>query len=75
MKANMREGGENYNTFFLNHNDNKIVKKYIHDIRNGKKFTRDNLVDINNLPQEDRFKILITYNEMIDYYTVLINNL
>lgn len=67
--------GENYNTFFLNHNYNKTVKKYIHDIINGKKFTRDTLIDINNLPQEDRFKILITYNKMIDYYTDIINNL
>jgi hypothetical protein len=74
IKTIMIWWGKIYNIYFLNNNDNKI-NKYIHDIRNGKKFTRDTLVDINNLPQEDKFKILLTYNEMIEYYVDLINNL
>jgi hypothetical protein len=53
------------------YNDIQSVKKYIHDIRNSKTFSIDNLENINNLSYEDRMEILIAYNEMMSYYLSL----
>lgn len=55
--------------------DNQLLKKYIHDIRNSHTFSRDILIDINNLSYEDRLKILLVYNEMMSYYLSLLENL
>jgi len=60
--------------FFSNHNDNQLLRKYIHDIRNSKTFSIDILKNINNLSFEDRMEILIAYNEMISYYLSLIQD-
>ena len=48
--------------------DNRAARKYVHDIRNGKLFNRDNLESINNLSYEDRLNVLVAYNEMLAYY-------
>jgi len=56
------------------YNDIQSVKKYIHDIRNSKTFSIDNLENINNLSYEDRMEILIAYNEMMSYYLSLFEN-
>ena len=45
----------------------KSVNNYIHDIKNFRILSEETLININNLPYEDRLKILLTYNEMIDY--------
>jgi hypothetical protein len=50
------------------------VGKYIHDIRNSKSFSIDILMNINNLPYEDRMRILVVYNQMISYYSSFIEN-
>jgi hypothetical protein len=54
----------------------KIVNKYVHvhDIRNGRSFTKDILADINTLSYEDRMKILVSYNEMFTFYSDFIND-
>jgi len=57
--------------YFSNHNDSKLLKKYIHDIRNSKTLSIDILKNINNLSYEDRMEILIVYNEMMSYYLSL----
>ena len=48
------------------------LKRYIHDIRNSKLFSKDMLVDVNNLSYENRMVILTTYNQMISYYVSLL---
>ena len=65
-------GGEYKEDKYLSdHNDNHLLKKYIHDIRNSKTFSIDILKNINNLSYEDRMEILIVYNEMMSYYLSL----
>jgi hypothetical protein len=59
---------------FSNHNDNGLLRKYIHDIRNSKIFSKDILHDMNNLSYEDRMEILVTYNEIISYYVSLFDD-
>jgi hypothetical protein len=54
-----------------NNNNNKLLQKYIHDIKNSKTFSIDILKNMNNLSYEDRMEILIVYNEMIAYYLSL----
>jgi hypothetical protein len=67
------EWGEEYkeDKYLSNHNDNQLLKKYIHDIKNSKTFSIDIIKNINNLSYEDRMEILIVYNEMISYYLSL----
>jgi len=48
--------------------NNKLLGKYIHDIRNSKKLSKEILANINNMSYEDRFEILMVYNDMISYY-------
>ena len=57
--------------YLSNHNDIKLLRKYIHDIRNSKTYNIDILKNINNLSYEDRLEILIVYNEMMSYYLSL----
>ena len=57
--------------YFSNNNDNQSLRKYIHDIKNSKIFSRDILININNLSYEDRMEILVVYNDMIAYYLSL----
>jgi hypothetical protein len=64
MDNNESKNGRQYS-------DIKSLKKYIHDIRNSKTFSIDNLENINNLSYEDRMEILIAYNEMMSYYLSL----
>ena len=48
---------------------NNKLKKYIHDIKNTKTFTKNTLTEINNLSYEERLEILINYNEMMKYFS------
>jgi hypothetical protein len=70
VKAKMMGEYKEYK-YLSNHNDSKLLKKYIHDIKNSKTFSIDILKTINNLSYEDRMEILIVYNEMISYYLSL----
>ena len=72
MKTNMY-GEYKEDKYLSNHNNNtsKLLKKYIHDIRNSKTFSIDILKNINNFKYEDRMEILIAYNEMMSYYLTL----
>ena len=63
--------GEYKDIYFSNHNDIKLLRKYIHDIRNSKTYNIDILKNINNLSYEDRLEILIVYNVMMSYYLSL----
>ena len=49
-----------------------FIGQIIHDIRNFKPFTHDEIENINKLCYEDRMKILICYNEMIEFVTELL---
>ena len=55
-------------------NEYNTVRKYVHDIRNGKIFNINTLELINKLPYEERIHILVAYNEMIDYYTTILDD-
>ena len=48
---------------------NNKLKKYIHDIKNIKTFSKNTLTEINNLSYEERLEILINYNEMMEYFS------
>ena len=50
-----------------NNNDDDLLNKYICHIKNMKSFNKEILTDINNMSNEDRLEILITYNNMIEY--------
>jgi len=51
------------------YNDGQLLKKYIHDIRNSKMLSKDDLININRMSFEDRMEILMVYNEMISHYS------
>jgi hypothetical protein len=55
-------------------NNDQILRKYIHDIRNIKIFTREILENINKLSYEDRLDILITYNDMFEYFQYFLSS-
>ena len=59
------------NPYKTSHNNEGIhlLKQFIHDIRNLHSFSREALIQINNLPYDDRLEILHTYNAMITYYS------
>lgn len=52
-------------------NNNVSLKKYIHSIRNSKSFDMNTLIQMNNLSYKDRLEILILYNEMMIYYSLI----
>ena len=45
-----------------------IVKKYIHDIKNFRKLSAENIKNINNLNYDDRLEVLHAYNDMVEYF-------
>jgi len=53
--------------------ENKLFTQYCHDIRNSKKFSKEILEKINNLSCKNRLEIFMIYNEMIEYYTKLLD--
>lgn len=57
-----------------NNCDIQNVKAYIHEIRNSKTFNIETLQKMNDLSYNDRLEILFAYNEMITYYTSLLND-
>jgi hypothetical protein len=61
------------NTPKTNNNETLLLKKYIHDIRNVRVFSKDTLISINNLSYKDRLEILFAYNDMFEYFKNLLN--
>ena len=47
--------------------NNELLDNYIQNIKNLKTFNKEILTDINNMSNEDRLEILITYNKMFEY--------
>ena len=54
--------------------NNPMLRKYIHHIRNSKTFSKETLETINQLSFEDRMDILLTYNEMITFYSKIMED-
>jgi hypothetical protein len=46
--------------------ENKIFNKYIHDIRNMKKLDREMINNIRTMSNEEKMKIIILYDEIIE---------
>lgn len=47
-------------------NENKLLKKYIHDIRNIRILNKEMLNDIDIMTHEEKMCIIITLNDVID---------
>ena len=47
--------------------NHKISEEFIEKIRNMETFSKEEIQTMNQLSEEYRFNILLTYNEMIDY--------
>jgi hypothetical protein len=56
-------------------NDNVYIVKIIHKIKNQHYFTHDMLIKINEMSAEDRLKVLCAFNEMMKYYSDIIDSL
>ena len=68
---------EKMNELFRGINDTDLLKKYIADIRNIKKLDKEMISNISNMSNEDKMKIIIAYNDMIEafnHYIITINN-
>ncbi len=46
-------------------NDNPILYKIIHDIRNMRELTKEMIQQICNMSHEEKMQIIITYNEVL----------
>jgi hypothetical protein len=45
----------------------RLLSDFIHKIRNMETFNQEEIQIINQIPEEDRIKIFVAYNEIIDY--------
>jgi hypothetical protein len=59
------------NTKSKSNNNEQILKKIIHDIRNSTTFSEEILHKINEMSFEERLQVLTEYNIMIDFYSSL----
>lgn len=46
-------------------NDNPKLNKIIHDIRNMRQLTKEMIQQIQNMTDEEKMQIILTYNEVI----------
>jgi len=53
----------------------KYTNKIIHDIKNMKMFTKDDIIEINKLSFENRMLILLEYNNMMKSITSMLENM
>lgn len=51
-----------------------FIRKCVHDIRNFRTLTKDQLDKINQMDFYSRQKILNTYNEVVEYLNSYLNN-
>ena len=47
-------------------NQEKLLKKYIHDIRNMKYLNKEMLNKIDNMSSDNKMEIIIAFNEVVD---------
>jgi hypothetical protein len=47
-------------------NQEKLLKKYIHDIRNMKYLNKEMLNKIESMSSNNKMEIIITFNEVVD---------
>ena len=57
-----------------NHNDTDLLKKYISDIRNIKKLDKEMISNISSMSCEDKIKIIIACNDVVDAFSDFIQN-
>lgn len=55
-------------------NNDKSLKTYLHDIRNIKILTNNDLVKISNFEKDEILEILHTYNGVISFVHDVLNN-
>lgn len=55
-------------------NNDKSLKTYLHDIRNTKILTNDDLVKISNFEKDEILEILRAYNGVISFIHDVLNN-
>lgn len=53
--------------------DRHFLEKIIHEIRNSKTFSSEILYKMNNLDIESRLLILLSYNEMVEFYNYIVD--
>ena len=56
----------------LNNNATDLCKKYIHEIRNMNLLDKEMINNIRNMSNEDKMKIILTYNEILSWITNII---
>lgn len=64
-------------TFIHNNYANKIPTKvqfYVHQIKNSINLTDNDIQCINKLSSEERLKILVAYNEQLNYLNSIFND-
>ena len=64
-------------TFIHNNYANKIPTKvqfYVHQIKNSINLTDNDIQYINKLSSEERLKILVAYNEQLNYLNSIFND-
>ncbi len=49
----------------ISKNDNPKLNKIIHDIRNMRQLTKEMIIQIQNMNDEEKMQIILTYNEVI----------
>lgn len=65
------------NTFIYDNYASKIPSKvhfYIHQIKNSINLTDNDIQCINNLSSDERLKILVAYNEQLNYINSILND-
>jgi len=54
-----------------NRNGSDLCKKYMHDIRNVKSLDEEMINNVRNMLNEEKMNIIISFNEMLKYFTPL----
>ena len=53
-------------------NNNSKLNKIIHDIRNMRQLTKEMIIQIQNMNDEEKMQLILTYNEVIIYVNELL---
>jgi len=76
MKNKYNYSEKMYELFDINkniitkHNDtDDLLKKYISDIRNIKKLDKEMISNISSMCNEDKMKVIIAYNDVVDSFS------
>jgi len=63
-----------YNRKINDVNNAKLLKPYLHDIRNIKILTNDDICKISNFEKDEILEILKTYNGVISFVNEVLHN-